>query len=285
MATLQEHVNKQPVIYRKRYQSNWIGWANELLEELSGRRMMPTISLSRGAVVKNDSWIDKPAGMRQLLEVSNPANPLQKYRFHEENNRICLSDVTLDAEDSPTTPTAFTQWATDSFEIDVTGESEDAFENYLFVVTAGTYAGKTYVISGNDDSGDTTTKLYFLHELATALDGTKVTAGYITGPNYYLMLKYKASYEEIDALSDELPISDDYEKRVVKAWLRWKVEEHIDSASKETRYWEIKASQSLYSVQSERMSQTGGPPRGRRLVGFERSRGTRKSHPDYSEFS
>ena len=287
MATLQTHINRMPAVFSKKYASaRWIEWANEILEKLSGDGMMPLLKFNRGVVTENDYWITKPHNFRQLIDCYAPENIQMHYPVREDEGKLRLTDHYLEPESSPDTPTSFTSWATDSFEIDLTGKDEDEYENYLFVVSGGTYAGRTYVIGSNDATDGATTKLYFLHEMSTALDGTKVTGGYLTDPDYYLMLRYWGSYEEISSTSDEIPVDDDYERRLMKTGLRWKAEEHASATSKEAALWERHFMQVIRELKGERrMPRQGGyTARGRRLVGYESFDYADKDHPDYSEF-
>jgi hypothetical protein len=284
MATLATHVSRLPLIWQRRYQDQWISWANDLLECLGSRGLLAETRKEIGVVVSDDYWIDKPSDFRNINKVFDPENRDKAYRASEVNGKIRLADYYVTAEESPTAATTFSAYATTYITGNFTGLDANEAENYLLVITAGTYAGRTYVIKGNDATGSGSTKLFFLHTLDTALDGTKVTAAYITSPDYYLMLDYQGSYTELAALSEEIPMPDAFERRVTEAWLRWKAEENASSVSQETMYWQNQTEKILMEMQGERFGRVSTPARGRTLVGFTKGFSRSKEHPNYEEF-
>jgi hypothetical protein len=266
---LSAHISGMPSVYQKRYSSAyWIRWANQLLEELSGKDLLPENDYSRGFVIHNGIWITPPSGLRTVKKIYHPQNNDLQYRFARLENEIRLNDVVFDdSTDDQIAITAFTSHATDSVVINIAGYEEDDFEDYLLVITAGTNAGKTYLIGANDASGASTTKIYFLHALPASLSGL-VTTGYLIDPDNYVLIDYTATYDAVAVSSDEMPLDDDYEKRIVPAWLRWKAEEESSEISDETLYWQKQYQNTLKDIFGERLSSIGGPFRGRHLTGL-----------------
>lgn len=275
MATLQSYVDKLPAIFRLRYTTAgfFVQWLNELLEELQDRGFMPNIKKEAGRVVIADRWIEKPADFISLIKVFDPDDRNRQIRVQEIENKLELMDYDIvdQAAAEQVTFTTVSDGTTTSVKVNLTGIAADSWEEYLFLVTAGTYAGKGYVISGNDVSGATTTKIDFLHALPSALDGTKCSAGRIVPLGYYVLMQYIASFEEITAQTDEVPIDNKYEKRIVPAWLQWKCNTSLSMTSSETMVWAQEVDRILGSVESARNSRPVNQAKGRRLVGLEKS--------------
>jgi len=258
--------------WRFRYSNDsyWINWANELLELLSAEGIMPTLDVESGVVVENDHWIEKPSGFRSFIDLFDPENEAVKFRAREENGKLKLVDTAVEKEASPASITAFSNYATESVDVDITGKEENDFENYLLVITGGTRAGETFVLSGNDESGVSTTRLYFLHSLSSAFDGTEVTAGYITTPEYYLMLRYHSTYSEVTTIDDELPIDDKFERRLTQCFFSWKIYEEAMDATNSAREWERKFYDTLNRLKSELLRGSLSEIKPRNMTGLER---------------
>lgn len=288
MATLQSFVNKLPPIFANRYTTGgyFLTWINELLEEIQERGFMPSVRKETGVVVVNDEWIVKPTDFISLDMISSPIDRRAQYRVEEVNNKFRLMDFQFEDEASgdQVTASSFDDYTTTTIDAVLTGYSADELENYLFYITAGTYAGTGYVLSGNAASTGGQTRLNFLHTLSAALDGTKVTAARLVPPAYYLMMKYRAKFTEVSAIGDEVPLDNDFEKRIVPAWLRWKCEEHVSAVSQETVYWRGEVERILVSIEAGRNSRPARPPKGRRLIGFEKDSSV-YYHPNSGTFS
>lgn len=261
MATLTVIKARQPYEFTQRYaDSFWIDWINELLEKLSGEGfLMPSIDHETGAVVEDDVYIDKPSGIRTINKIYNPEEPTMEYRWKEIEDKIKLLDVEVDEDDDPDDADAFQNYAVGSIEVDITGADEDDYEDYLLVIDGGTETGKTIVIKSNDATAGGYTKLYFRHDLKTALDAAKITGCYLVSETYYVMIEHSGSYEDITAIGDEVPIDDKYEKRITKAWLRFKVEEATLATSKDTIYYGKQFESVLLDIKAERRGLTGRP--------------------------
>lgn len=254
MATLATIITRLPQEFQDRYgDSYWINWINELLEELSGEGfVMPSLDKEIGCVVANEVWIEKPSGLRAINKIWNPENTKMQYEFKEVNDKIKLLNVEVDAEDSPDTADAFQNYAVGSMDVDIDDAAEDDYEDYLLVIDGGTEDGETIKIRNNDAAAAGYTKLYFYHDLASVLDGTKITSCYLTGSDYYVMLEGSFSFADITLTSDEVPIDNLYEKRITRAWLRWKLEEATIATSDETAYYRAEYNKILGKIKSER---------------------------------
>lgn len=268
MPTLSTAIARQPVIYQKRYgDSYWINWINTLLERLSGEGYMPLVDYERGFPVSNDVWINRPAGMHRIKKIWNPSNPDIEYGFKEVNNRIKLTDATVSEDEDTVALTTFANYATTSIDVAIDDAEEDEYENYLFEITAGTLLGNTYVIGNNDESDGGTATLYFLHTLSAALDGTKVTAAQLIHPTYYVMMAYAGSFEEVTAVSDEIPVSDFLEREIVDLWLTFQAIKNVVHSSSETSAAERRFEDKYADIRAERLSSMG-PIRGRSIPGL-----------------
>jgi hypothetical protein len=131
-----------------------------------------------------------------------------------------LISTTVDEESSPVALTAFSDFAVDSIIVDIADAEANDYKDYLFVITAGTLVDETIIIRGNDASTEGgTTKLYFAHAATSTLTALKVTAANLVSPDYYLTLVYKGNYTEFSATTEEVPITNTFERRVMKAGL------------------------------------------------------------------
>ena len=269
MATISDVIARQPAIFTKRYGNDrYISWINELLEELSGKGWLPGRNYEKGVLVNNGEWIDKPAGYREAIRVYCPNNSDLNYQITEVNNRIKLVRDRLDAETSPPTLSVFSAQTTVSVAVDLTGYAQDALADFLLVITAGTLAGQTFVISGNDISGVTSTVLYLLHPLSTAFAIADVTAAKLIDPDHYLMLEYMGSYTPATSVDDEVPIDDEFQIRITNVYLRYCAEKEAQATSSETEWWQTEYYRILNDIAGERLAGPMKPITGRRLPGF-----------------
>ena len=260
MSTVAEVITRLPVLFQKRYDTQFVEWVNDLLEELSGEGfMMPSIHQEVGAVVSNDIWVTKPAGLREIRRIFNPSNVDQLYGWVEANDKIKLTDVEVDAEDTPQTVTGLiVAYSTTGITFTLAGVEEDEFAEYLLVITAGTYAGKTYIVHSNTASGaigyPTWVQLTFENELSAALDGTKITAGYLAGPTHYVMINGSFSFDTVSTTSDEIPIDNRWERRLTEAWLVWKCHKQVQQFNQDTLAARAFFDNVLLKVKNERFS-------------------------------
>jgi len=301
MPTLQTYVNHPdiPPHYRGRYSTAlpgttvipFVSWLNDLLEELQERGFLPSLIKETGVLVQKKRWLAKPADYLEFIKAYDPEDETNELRVEDVENKFKLMDVELEDEDSADqiASASFGAYGTDGITcVDLVSSAyiEDYFENYLFLITAGTLANASLVVYENDAAVDPGgTHIHFLHALSAALSGTKVTAARLVPPQYYVMMRYRALITAIAAMGDEVPIENDCENRLVPVWLRWKCERAIEPTSDDTRYWENQKDEILFSIQSARLGRMITPVHGRRLAGYESDSGNAKPHPDYSEFS
>lgn len=267
MATLASYKERQPYLFQQRYQdSYWIGWAKALLEKLSGRGFLPLLHLTMGVIPSHGVWIDKPAGYREAMELRHPTYEGLKYRFQDENNRLRLTDSSRSADPAATVPSEILNVSSTGLDVNIGVKDEDDLQNWLFAVTGGAAAGKNLII-GSSDVTDVSgiTSLSFLHP-QNGFDSDSITDGYLTGPDYYVILSYVAEFASITSISDDLGLSG-YES-LIDAWFRWKIEEQASAISNECVYWGQRVERELYSLQCEKDGRMN-KPKGRRLVGFE----------------
>ena len=259
MPTVATVIARQPWEYQQRYDTTyWVNWINELLEALSGEGLlMPDTNFETGVRVTQEIWVAKPSGLRTIGKIYNPANPDMEYRFKEIENKIKLLDVEVTEDSSPDTATAFSDYAVGSIKANIADATEDEYEDFLLVVTAGTETGRTIIISGNDASVTGYTKLYFRHDLASALSATKITACSLLPDTSYIIMEYSGSYEDVADASSEIPIEDHYERRITNAWLRWKIEQQISALSDNSLYYEKQYQKILDKIKIERRSNVG----------------------------
>ncbi|MDR2728410.1 MAG: hypothetical protein LBB56_04700 [Chitinispirillales bacterium] len=281
MAALSSYVERMPMMYRHRYSAQWVQWANNLLERLSGAGYLPPQLLTRGVEVHNEVWIDRPFGSRDITELRNSRDQSYKYRFAEENNQLRLTDVRIPESEKVSFPVV----GGNVYGVVVKEPSleENRLKGMLFVVTSGAFAWQTFIVGGNmkadEDTGEA--HVFFLHPSLNTVsdsdaeqntfyidddDKDQVTTGYFVPQDGYLIVAFIAAFAPVRSLSDDLGI-DGYEN-LVDAWLRWKVEEQISALSQECAYWHQRVESEMSNLRAEKFNRMN-KPRGRRLIGFE----------------
>lgn len=268
MPTVQHYIDQQPNIFVQRYgSSRWISWLNDLLEELSGKGVLPLTLFEKGVVPEHGCWIEKPDGLKTVDRIVSPYTGAY-FNFDEVNNKIKLDENVF-----PTvavTSDSLSGFSTDGLTVDivdVTDEyDEDYFKSYLMQITAGTLKGQTFVIAGNDASTGGTTALKFLHPISSAWTGVEATAVKLYSIKNYLMMSYTGSYAEVSLVSDDLGISKDFD-RIVSTYLRYRAEKFTSSVSNETVVWGQNYQGDLRGLFGERLNTFGGPAKGRYLAG------------------
>jgi hypothetical protein len=261
MATLATHVALLPPILREKYaDSFWIGAANEILEHLAGEGFLKELTYRKGVIVKYKKWITLPSNFRQARGLYDPEDDTAEYPFEETDGKIMLTAHEILEETSPAAATTFTNTAVASIDVNIDGKAADDFANYLLVITAGSLTGNTYQISSNDASAAGVTRIYYTHSLSSALtiSGTpQISAANLISPDYYIILKYKGSFTDLTATSDEIPIGNNYEKRVMKRGLMMLGYERLyGPGSEQNKLWEGKYADTIQRLRDEIL--TGG---------------------------
>lgn len=269
MADLATYIALLPQILKEKYASAfWIAKANEILEILSSEGILRELKYRRGVIVKYKKWITPPSFYRQAIRLTDSLDDQVEYDFEEVNEKIRLKDALIDEDGDPYSVTAFSASATDSIEVDITDLDEDDLKGYLLVITAGTGTNNTYIIAGNDASGVSTTKIYYEVPLSSALGGAEATAGSIIHPEYYLALTFRGSFIDISATSDEIPIKNNHEKRIMKFGLLALGYEQLHYGRGEIyEMWQKKFDDVIMKVRGEFLQVTG-KARSRRFIGM-----------------
>jgi hypothetical protein len=256
MGSLSSHKALLPPIFREKFgDSFFIAKANEILEALSGEKLMRDLTYRRGVLVSDSIWITPPSNYRHVTRLHDPEDYNVEYPYIEVDGKIMLTNNIVLEEDDPDEATSFSDYALNSITVNVDGLEEDALKDYLFVITAGTLVDETAVISGNDESTGGTTKLYFAHNTTSLLDGTKVTAADLISPDYYTMLIFKGTYTDLTLIDDEIPIDNNFEKRIMYSGLMFHCYERLYGVSaNKTKDWERKYKSSIQELRNEFLS-------------------------------
>lgn len=258
MGTLTSHIDILPPILKDKYSSAfWVAKGNEILEKLSGEKLMRDLTYRRGVIVDKSVWITPPSNYRHVVRLHDPENYDMQYPFIETDGKILLTDDTVTEEEDPDTADTFSDYALDSITVNIDELEEDDYKDHLFVITAGTLANETAIIRGNDASSGGLTKLYFTHNTTSLLDATKVTAASIIDPDYYLVLIFNGSYTGFSTVGDEVPIDDDFEKRIMNTGLMFKGYERLYGVNdRTTGEWERKFNTVVQELRNEFLSKT-----------------------------
>jgi hypothetical protein len=285
MATVATVMARAPAWVRARYGSaQFVEWINDLLEDLSGEpRLFKNLRVETGVTVDDHQWINRPANLREIFRIANPANESMQYNWSEVNGRIKLDSVDVDEADSPVAITSFSNYATTYINVNLAAATEDLYANYLFKITAGTYAGNTYIIDRNDASSAGTCRIYFRHPLSTALIAANVTAGQLISPDFYVLMTYSSTFPSVSSSSDEIPIEDNYERGLTSAWLSWKVLEEVANSSPECGKAEGTYSKALSKIKRELRTSTGGRIAPRYSPGWDQFKGNTEITKTYAE--
>lgn len=256
MGTLSSHIASLPPIYREKFgDAFWISKGNDILEKLSGEKLMREVSYRRGVVASNDVWITPPSNYRHTTRLCSAVDYNIEFPFIETDNKIMLTNSKITEEIEPDTVDTFSNFALDSIVVNIDGLEEDAYIDHLLVITSGTLANETIILSGNDESSGGTTKLYFQHRATSLLDAVKITGASIIQPDCYLVLFYMGSYQKFTAVSDEVPIHDDFEQRIMNAGLMFKCcERHLGTNDRKTAEWERKFEKVVQELRNELLS-------------------------------
>jgi hypothetical protein len=253
MPTVQSLIDSLPYHLQKRYGSSQMyRWVNEGLRKMQQKNIDVSIRMEAGVEVSDDVYIPKPSGVTRFVEIYHPEDRNLNFPFEEIGSYLRLINRTFDKEDSPITVSTFSGLTTTSVTINVTGLVEGELEGALLIIDTGTYAGRTYRISGNDVSGATTTKVYLLLTLSSALTALQVITGHIVDKYHYLMMVYDGVYTTVSGLTDEIAMDDEYEDILI-AWMNWKCQERTQAVSDDTAYWKNRFKEEIVDVDESRL--------------------------------
>jgi len=209
--------NNVPQAYRGLldYESGagWVSLVNRLLKKLEIKGLYNTTKKKeRGVEVDSDYWITPPSDMRQLYKVTNPFDPNNFFTWDNLNGKIKINR-SFSKDSDPDTFT-LSEGSTTTIKINDADATADLWNEYLLVLTDGTYSGETIVIHDTAAADTGTSILTFRHAQAGSIDST---TGYLTKD--YLMLKYKSTFTTMAAYNGEIPLDDKYEDDLLLFWL------------------------------------------------------------------
>lgn len=212
-----------PNAYRglKDYESGagWVNLMNRLLKNLEVNGLFNTTKIKeRGTEVDNDYWITKPADLRKLIKVYNPFSTDTIYPFRYLNGKYKL-DIKSTKNSDPDTFT-LSAGTTTTIKINDADATADLWNEYLLVLTNGTYSGDGIIIHDTAAADGGTSTLTFRHTQAGAIDST---TGYLTKD--YLIMEYRSTFTELSAYSDEITIDDRYEGDLLLYWFLYNSED------------------------------------------------------------
>jgi hypothetical protein len=257
-------------MYRKRYSDTyWINWTNELLEFLSLKGVLPQSKKEVGVEVENDIWVPVPAGCVEALKITHPLDSNLQFAFEHVNGRYKILNGSIPAQEDPVTADTITDYTTASIKIDPIDYAEDDLKDYLLVAVTGTYAGRSWVLAGNDASVGDGTVVYFANALPAALDGTTLETAKLIEPAYYALVTGNFQLDSVSSVNDEIPVDDRYEIGVVDSWLRYCAEREIDAIEADAG-WYPKFLAKFSVAQAAGTGRSRGPSIGRILPGFSR---------------
>lgn len=256
MATLDNYIGGLPVLLQNKYSANnnalFIDWCNKILEKIESMHVARSLLVEKGLEVSDKVWIDPPSDYKHAIEIFDNENRERKYPFDEVNERIQLLKDEVEEDTDPVVVDTLSTFTTTSFDSDnLSGKSLDEYENYLFVVTAGTLAGSTFRIIRNDASVGSTTTFYYLHPLKTAWTAGQVTDGKLISPDYYVILRYNASFARLTASTEEIPVLDNYEDEVMSSGLRYMAERFHGIDNRMVQEWKGNYNTALMDLQKE----------------------------------
>ena len=220
-----------------------------------------------GVEVDNSYWIDLPSDCRgdRIIRIYYPyaliSDARYRYRYEIVNGKIKLDvDLSMSKNDDPDTFT-LSAGTTTTIKINDADATADLWNDYLLVLTNGTYSGDTIIIEDTAAAAGGTSTLTFLHTQDNTIDST---AGYLT--DEYLMMKYYAAFTAMTSHTGEIPINDDYED-LLGYWLNWQGMTMGDKRRKEAekmfkeRWEELEAEHFTPTIEQAR-------PKPRELVGY-----------------
>ncbi len=275
MATLQTYINEMPQVLIDKYaEARWLFWANQILDRLSAEHILSLLKVECGLRVTDDVYLTPPTGYRKGIALCDPNDMSIEYPYEEISpsgtTKLRLVGHTVDEVAAEDTANTLSLQTTSSVTVNITDAAEDDYEDYLMVVTAGTLAGNTYILSGNDASALGVTKLYFMHTLSAALAGAEATAVALYSPEAYLVLKYWATCASMAAASAEVPAKDIEEREVMIAGLRYFAEKRISVDLTVVKDCETSYEKAIQKLKEEARGASGAlSVRPRRLVGME----------------
>lgn len=222
MATLQTYVDLLPPILKDKYPSSfWIAGANEILENLSSERILKELTFTRGVVVDYLKWIIPPSNYKSGIKLFCVNDENSNISFIETDGKLLLTNDTVNKN---STPIYLTITANTSESVVITTTTDivkDQYKDYLLRINTdfGDLLGTTIQIAGNEASVSGSATLYFLHSFSPDIVQNASEDFELIPPENYLLLRYKGYFIDLASMTDEIPIRNDYEKRVMRTGL------------------------------------------------------------------
>lgn len=194
----------------------WADLANELLQRLESEKLFNITRVwERGIEIRDGYWVDNvPSDLRTVLKIYDPLWPQRDTYSHEHiNDQIKLHDW-FDKDSSPDTFT-LSSGSTTGISINDADATADLWNDYLLILTDGTYSGDGIMISDTAAAAGGVSALTFLHTQPASIDST---AGYLTLT--FLMLKYRTTFTTMSTYNGEIPVDDRYEY-IFKNWFNY----------------------------------------------------------------
>lgn len=287
MATVTTIVERLPYEYQARYKTStrMLNWINELLEELSGEGLlMPSLKKEAGALIDNSVWITEPPELRQIRRIYHPLDYNQRFTYRQLEGKIKLTDATFPDATANETADAFQNYAVGSFDVNIDDADENEFDKWLLVIDTGTEAGTTIQLSGNDESAAGYCKVYFLHDLASALTDAKILTCSLYSTSNFVMIEHSNSYDAVTGASDEVPIDNKYERRLTDAWLNWKIIKFVIKDDKLSRAAKLEYKDVLRKIKRELRNNIDTSIQPRRMPGLVQYRlGSGEMNKQYAQ--
>ena len=185
----------------------WVALANQIFRRLESEGLIRLTQLKEvGVEVTDGYWITIPSDYRSDIRIVMPGYDDYKIDknvpFSIVNQKIKL-ETAFSKKESPDTFT-LSSGGTTSVAINDDDAAEDQWEEYLLVLTNGTYSGDGIIIGEHSEAAGGLTTLNFLHSRATSIATS--TAGYLT--DMYLLMRYMAQFTAVTAYNSELPVDD-----------------------------------------------------------------------------
>lgn len=192
--------------------AGWVNILNRLLKklEINGYYNI-TKTKERGVEVDNDYWITLPSDCRELIKVYDPDSPNIYYKWKYLNGKVKI-DLKIAKDSDPGTFT-LSAGTTTTVKINDADASADLWNEYLLILTNGTYSGNGIIIHDTAAAAGGTSTLTFRHTQPGSIDST---TGHLT--NSYVVIEYRSIFAPISAYDDEIPIDDRYEGDLLLYW-------------------------------------------------------------------
>lgn len=243
----------------------WVYLTNQFYRKMEARRLFKISRIiETGVEVDSDYWIDLPSDFRAVNRIFYPpaliSEAEKNYRFTIVGGKIKLAESKTKDDD----PDTFTLSAgsTTTIKINDADATADLWNDYLLVLTDGTYSGDTIIIYDTAAAAGGTSTLTFRHTQAGTIDST---AGYLT--DEYLMLRYYKQYTDVSTASSVIDVDSKYEY-LLGYFLTY---QGLSLSDKRRKLAKLDYDEALDELETEEFTPTieQARPVARELVGYE----------------